>query len=326
MARLRLTTDHSLGTENRGNDFPGVARPWGMVKIGPDNVKLGVNSYSGYAPGAPFSGFSLMHESGTGGAPKYGTVSQLPVIGSISNPLANLTVERALADSASVGYYRAKTVYGVIVELAATSHAGFYQYTFPNDVQCNVLIDVSHVLTSYRGNGLEQGYAGGNLTLYPDGHYEGSGTYNNGWNRAPNWTIYFCTLRPPFCSIIMTNSKQMVILMLNLSWLRYSLPLGWRIAFLSLAAQSILRVSRLVLVVCLHSVLRLPRFHLELVSLGSQLRRLVRMSTEKSQQAPLSKKSFKTQNARGTRKCLVRSLSHLTVRKTFNYYTRLSIL
>lgn len=168
-----------------------------MVKIGPDNFEPGVNSYSGYAPWAPFSGFSLMHESGTGGAPKYGTISQLPLIGSIKNPLANITVERAVADRGSVGYYRAETVYGVVIELAATSHAAIYQYTFPSNVQCNILIDVSHILTSYRGNGLKQGYAGGSLTLYPDGHYEGSGTYNNGWNRAPNWTIYFCMLRIP---------------------------------------------------------------------------------------------------------------------------------
>jgi putative alpha-1,2-mannosidase len=195
----------SSGTENGGNDFPGVLRPWGMVKIGPDNLEPGVNSYSGYSSRGAFSGFSMMHMSGTGGSPKYGTVSQLPVIGSISNPLANVTVERAVPDTASVGYYRAKTVYGVTVELAATSHAGFYQYTFPKDVQCNVIIDVSHILTSYRGNGLEQEYVGGSLTLYPDGHYEGSGTYNKGWNRSPDWTIYFCTFDNLFCTISVTN-------------------------------------------------------------------------------------------------------------------------
>jgi putative alpha-1,2-mannosidase len=217
--------NHSTGTENGGNDFPGVVRPWGMVKLGPDNLDPGLNTYSGYAPRGAFSGFSLMHMSGTGGAPKYGTVSQLPVIGSISNPLSNLTVERAVTDTASVGYYRAETVYGIVIEMAATWHAGFYQYTFPKDVQCNVIIDVSHILTSYRGNGLEQGYVGGNLTLHPDGHYEGSGIYNNGWNRAPDWTIYFCILRYPVYNFAMADSKQMVILILNPPRLRCSLPL-----------------------------------------------------------------------------------------------------
>lgn len=64
-----------------GNDFPGVTRPNGMVKLGPDVLLQGTDSYSGYLqfPSGAFSGFSMMHESGTGGAPKYGTVSQMPM-------------------------------------------------------------------------------------------------------------------------------------------------------------------------------------------------------------------------------------------------------
>lgn len=33
---------------------------------------------------------------------------------------------------------------------------------------------------------------GGNITTTTAGHYEGWGTYNNGWNEAPAWTIFFC--------------------------------------------------------------------------------------------------------------------------------------
>jgi putative alpha-1,2-mannosidase len=47
------------------------------------------------------------------------------------------------------------------------------------------------VLPSFRGLGWGQGYAGGSFELTKDG-YTGSGTYNNGWNLAPDWTIYFC--------------------------------------------------------------------------------------------------------------------------------------
>ena len=184
----------STGTQNGGNDFPGVARPYGMVKLGPDLLIIGTDSYSGYLPTGNFSGFSMMHEQGTGGAPKYGTVAQLPLIGNISNPLSNITVGRAVADQGSVGYYKAQTSQNVIVELAATSHAGMYQYTFPaGSTGNNILIDVSHVLPSFRGQGLGQGYGGGEFTLLPDGHYEAYGIYNNGWNRSPDWTIYSCT-------------------------------------------------------------------------------------------------------------------------------------
>lgn len=163
--------------------------------MGPDNLQPGVDSYGGYLPSssAPFSGFSMMHMSGMGGAPKYGTVSQLPLVGNIKDPLANLTVSRGPADTGSVGYYVAQTSEGVSVEMAASSRAGMYRYTFPQDDTPNVVIDVSHVLPSFRGQGLSQGYAGGDFSTSSDGHYQGSGIYNNGWNRSPDWKIYFCT-------------------------------------------------------------------------------------------------------------------------------------
>jgi putative alpha-1,2-mannosidase len=164
-----------------------------MVKLGPDLLIKGTDSYSGYLPRGNFSGFSMMHESGTGGAPKYGTVSQLPLVGSITNPLSNITVGRVGADEGSIGYYKASTAENVIVELAASSRAGLYQYTFPTSSRSNnILIDMSHVLPSFRGQGLGQGYAGGSFRIMGDGHYEASGVYNNGWNRSPNWTIYSC--------------------------------------------------------------------------------------------------------------------------------------
>ncbi|KAL4865489.1 hypothetical protein BDV12DRAFT_211057 [Aspergillus spectabilis] len=182
-----------MGTEGGGNNFPGVARPFGMVKLGPDLLSGTTDAYSGYLPKGEFSGFSLMHEQGTGGAPKYGTVSQLPLVGNITNPLSNITVARNGTVEAAVGYYRARTGDGVVVELSATAHAGIFRYTFPKGSANNhVLVDVSHVLPSFRGQGLSQGYKGGNFTIFPDGHYEGHGIYDNGWNRSPDWTIYFC--------------------------------------------------------------------------------------------------------------------------------------
>jgi putative alpha-1,2-mannosidase len=161
-----------------------------MVKLGPDLLSGNTDAYSGYLPTGEFSGFSLMHEQGTGGAPKYGTVSQLPLVGNVTDPLSNITVPRDGTDQASVGYYRAQTGEGVVVELSASAHAGIFRYTFPEDsTENHVLIDVSHVLPSFRGQGLSQGYKGGNFTISPDGHYEGRGIYDNGWNRSPNWAI-----------------------------------------------------------------------------------------------------------------------------------------
>ncbi|KAK9557145.1 hypothetical protein V6Z79_005249 [Aspergillus fumigatus] len=204
------------GTQNGGNNFPGVARPFGMVKLGPDLLNPGTDAYSGYLPTGAFSGFSMMHEQGTGGAPKYGTVAQLPLVGDVPDPLSNRTVARAGADEAEVGYYRARTTDGVAVELAATARAGMYRYTFPAGKTGNVLVDVSHVLPSFRGQGLGQRYKGGNLRIFADGHYEGHGVYDNGWNRAPDWAIYFCWLRIFFVSVLCLG--EILLTVVNSRW------------------------------------------------------------------------------------------------------------
>lgn len=182
-----------MGTRGGGNRFPGVvAAPFAMVKLGPDVENATTDAYSGYLPEGNIFGFSMMHESGTGGAPKYGVVSQMPFVGNVSNPLSNLSQLRTTPDQGSVGYYKSSLANGVTVELAATEHAGLYSYLFPNGSTASIVVDVSHVLPSFRDLGWEQHYAGGTFGIFQDGHYEGSGVYNNGWNLSPDWTIYFC--------------------------------------------------------------------------------------------------------------------------------------
>lgn len=173
-----------------------------MVKLGPD-LYDGSDSYSGYDADGNFTGFSMLHESGTGGAPKYGVVSQMPVLGGVRNPLADHNDTRARPDQAEVGYYQSFLGSGITVELAGAERAGFYQYTFPDDDDDddnttdkvkNVIVDVSHVLSSYRGQGLQQAYLGGNMEVIngysEDGYYQGYGSYNNvsGESRRPRQT------------------------------------------------------------------------------------------------------------------------------------------
>ncbi|EJT75709.1 hypothetical protein GGTG_05641 [Gaeumannomyces tritici R3-111a-1] len=183
------------GSVNGGNTFPGVSWPLGMVKLGPD-LHTSSDSYSGYQPNGDFTGFSMLHESGTGGAPKYGVVSQMPIVGDIENPLSNMTTTRAASDMTEVGYYRSTLASGVTVELGGTRKSGFYKYTFAAAGSNNVIVDVSHVLPSFRGQGLGQHYLGGRIQVSQDNSglpsYRGYGIYDNGWNRAGPWRIFFC--------------------------------------------------------------------------------------------------------------------------------------
>src|SRR3569833_727481 len=121
---------HQGGTEAGGNTFPGVSAPFGMVKLGPD-LYTGSDSYSGYQPTGVFNGFSMLHERGPGGAPKYGVVSQMADLGDVDNPLADLTDTRASPDDALVVYYTSSLWSGIIVELVAATWSCMYHYTFP---------------------------------------------------------------------------------------------------------------------------------------------------------------------------------------------------
>lgn len=56
-----------MGTRDGGNRFPGVvAAPFAMTKLGPDVESGNTDAYSGYLSTGNISGFSMMHESGTG--------------------------------------------------------------------------------------------------------------------------------------------------------------------------------------------------------------------------------------------------------------------
>jgi putative alpha-1,2-mannosidase len=60
-----------------GDIFVGGAVPFGVVKFGIDTYETNLSLATingGYTPQGLVTGVSLMHESGTGGAPKYGIV------------------------------------------------------------------------------------------------------------------------------------------------------------------------------------------------------------------------------------------------------------
>jgi len=106
----------------------------------------------------------------------------MPANGPVENPLLDLSSSRKSPDEARVGYYKSSLSNNITVELAATDHAGMYSYTFPLGQAGAVVVDVSHVLSSFRGLGWGQSYHGGNFSIEDDGHYEGSGVYDRGWN------------------------------------------------------------------------------------------------------------------------------------------------
>ncbi|KJX99290.1 glycosyl hydrolase like protein [Zymoseptoria brevis] len=182
-----------------GDIFVGGAVPFGVAKVGIDTYETNLTLSTingGWTPQGLVTGISMMHESGTGGPPKYGIIAQMP-LASIDPPvnlLDNQTYwqKRTVDDSATVGYYATELESGVKLQLAGARHSGIMQYDFPTD-EAHVLVDVSHYLADVSGSNEGQFYGGGCINLLDGGKtYTGFGTYGGGFSNSAPATTYFC--------------------------------------------------------------------------------------------------------------------------------------
>lgn len=179
--------------------FPGATLPWGAVKVGIDTLSTS-SALSGWTPTGKVSGISMMHLSGTGGTPKYGVVSQMPLVGDLSsiNVGDNKTYsqKRISSDIASPGFFKT-SLPKVTAEITATQHTGYIRYNVTSPDQSeplHILVDASHFLPAFSGEvKFTQRYEGSHITVSENGSaYSGNASFSGGWNRSPAWTIFYC--------------------------------------------------------------------------------------------------------------------------------------
>ncbi|KAF8193206.1 glycoside hydrolase family 92 protein [Mycena galopus ATCC 62051] len=144
-----------IGTVNGGNTFPGATIPHGMVKVGMDTDGDNFAGYDG-RPEFNVTGFSQLHQSGTGGAVPLSNFKLFPVpecfafeqcLTTIASrkTLRNLLPDGSPDDFASPGYFATNLSTGVRVELAATRRTGLHRYTFPStSTTPRILMDVTN--------------------------------------------------------------------------------------------------------------------------------------------------------------------------------------
>lgn len=182
-----------------GDIFVGGALPFGVVKMGIDTYEDNVTFSTlngGYTPQGRVTAISMMHESGTGGAPKYGLVPQMPLTSLEGvDLLDNRTywARRIGRDDAGVGYFSSKLDNGVNFSLSASRHAGIIEYDFPSNGEKHILVDLSHYLPSETGGNAVQAYVNGAIQLQPHGQiYTGHTRVGAGWNEGAPITVYVC--------------------------------------------------------------------------------------------------------------------------------------
>ncbi|KAI9168100.1 glycosyl hydrolase [Paramyrothecium foliicola] len=179
-----------------GNVFPGVTLPFGGVKVGIDTTRWDTRyqANAGYTVEGNVTAITMLHVSGTGGAPTYGLIPQMPLTTLEGvNLLDNLTYmqPRSEHDVAEVGYYKTSLRNGVTAEMSANMHVGIIKYQFPSEGSRHILVDLSHYLPT-RGKE-SQWYSNGVLEQSEDGSwYSGYGVYREGWSLGGDYKVYFC--------------------------------------------------------------------------------------------------------------------------------------
>ena len=145
--------DPFIGTGFHGHTFPGATRPYAMVQLSPDTHIMGWDASSGYHyDDQQIYGFSHTHLSGTG-IGDLGDILLLPFSGGDSiKPVATFKKE---TEKATPGYYAVRLEnLGVNVELTSTDRVGFHRYTFDNQKDRRVMLDLGHVLQPNWGHKL----------------------------------------------------------------------------------------------------------------------------------------------------------------------------
>ncbi|KAK4100511.1 glycoside hydrolase family 92 protein [Parathielavia hyrcaniae] len=130
--------DPLIGTANGGHVFPGATLPYGMAKAVADTASPSENAAGFVSDSHPITGFSHLHDSGTGGMPSLGNFPLFVHPGCPGDDFvkcAYSTMHRStdrVAGSAvaSPGYFRVDLTNGVRAEMSATMHAVLYRFGF----------------------------------------------------------------------------------------------------------------------------------------------------------------------------------------------------
>ncbi len=207
--------DPFIGTGGEGHTYPGATVPFGFVQVSPDTeFKYFRQSFpwcAGYQYGdSTIVGFSHTHFSGTGHS-DLGDVLLMPVTGK----LQLIPGPSAYPDSgyrsrfshdqeqAEPGYYAVRLKDDDIsVELTATEHVGFHQYTYPVTDTGRIILDLTQSIYAYDDK-VRWAY----LRIENDTLVTGY-RQTSGW--APDRYVYFAiSFSTPFRSYGIVREDQM---------------------------------------------------------------------------------------------------------------------
>jgi predicted alpha-1,2-mannosidase len=188
-----------------GKTFPGAATPFGLVQLSPD-TRTGGDNGPGYSWNhKTIEGFSFTHMSGIGWYGDLGNFLVMPTTGPLHTAKGSDDLpeqgyrSRYSHDSeiAKAGYYAVTLVdYNIRAELTAAPRAGMIRFTFPENKESRIQIDLSRRIggtsTEQYFKVIDDSTFCGWMTCPPEG-----GGWGNGAGRA-DYTVYFwCQFSKP---------------------------------------------------------------------------------------------------------------------------------
>nr|OQO21230.1 hypothetical protein B0A51_09314 [Rachicladosporium sp. CCFEE 5018] len=196
-ADILAFVDPLFGTLNGGHVFPGASLPFSMAKAVADTNGDGYQG--GFASdGSNITGFSHMHDSGTGGSPSLGNFPLFPQSGCPDDELDNCLftkVDRATPRingtvEAHPGYFAIGMASKVRTEMTVTNHTGLYRFTFPEQPsERNTTL--SPLILADLTDLPDPGINGSISVDEGTGRISGSGSFSPSFGIG-SYTAYFC--------------------------------------------------------------------------------------------------------------------------------------
>ena len=136
-----------------GKTFPGAATPFGMVQVSPNTITGGDNSPGYSYENKTIEGFAFTQMSGVGWFGDLGNFLVMPTTGKlviVAGKENNDSIKGYRShynkdtETATAGYYSAElTDYNIKVEASAATHSGILRFTFPENKQSRIQIDLA---------------------------------------------------------------------------------------------------------------------------------------------------------------------------------------
>lgn len=135
-----------------GKTFPGATTPYGMVQVNPNTITGGDNSPGYSYEHKTIEGFAFTQMSGVGWFGDLGNFLVMPTTGELKTIAGkedgSIGGYRSLynkgTEVAKAGYYSVElTDYNIKVEATAAPHSGILRFTFPENKQSRIQIDLA---------------------------------------------------------------------------------------------------------------------------------------------------------------------------------------